>query len=103
MYTHTDQAPNLYKAIGMWGLNRAKDTCLAYLFDNFGGVRAFKGSTWNGSQLVLQYQAMLKGNLFFQRFTFTKLDENRFKMEYDVSKDGIGWNLGDFLIFTRER
>ena len=102
-YSHTDQPPNIYKAIGMWGLNEAKDTCLAYLFDNFGGVREFKGPTWDGSQLALQYQTTIKGSFSFQRFTFTRLDKNRFKMEYSVSRDSIRWNLGDLLIFSQEQ
>ncbi len=102
VYEHTDRAPNRYKALSMWGIDKTSGEFVAYAFDNFHGHRKFVSDGWKDGKLVLttsEFNAQ-KG-LLFQHFIYEKISERSFKMTYETSKDGIGWKLGDYLVFTK--
>lgn len=103
VYTHTDQLPNRYKAISIWGTDPSTRMFLAYLFDNFQGHRLFTGQGWQSGEVRFAYKDTVTSNRIpYQRFTYSKISTNSFKMTYEVSKDGFNWRLGDSLIFSRQ-
>lgn len=102
LYEHRDRAPGPYKATSLWGLDGQTGAFVAYAFDNFHGHREFVSGGWKNGKLVLtthDYYPQV-GN-YFEHFIYEKLSETSFKMTYETSLDGIGWQLGDWLVFTK--
>ena len=52
-FEHRDKLPNLYKAFGMWGINKLSGQFLAYSFDIFQGRRIFASDAWKDGKLIL--------------------------------------------------
>jgi len=100
IYTHTDKPPNGYKAISILGIDKVTGKFLDYVFDNFQGHRLFAAKGWEQSGLILT-NTETKPATYFERFTYLKIDTNKFKIIYEVSKDSVNWKLGDSLIFTK--
>ena len=101
-HTHTDKAPNNYKATSWWGVDPKSGEFVAYTFDNFGGQRKFESTGWKDGKLILTTQQLnAKGETSWQHFIYEKLSDASFKMTYEVSKDSITWRMVDYLIFNR--
>lgn len=98
--THTDAAPNNYKAQAFWGMDAAAGTLVAYTFDNFHGHRRFSGQ-WADSLVFTNTSATQQGAAYYQRFVYKKLDAQSFRYAYLVSGDSLTWREGDYLIFRR--
>lgn len=102
MYEHTDKAPNRYKALSMWGVDRQTGEFVDYVFDNFRGHRKFSSDGWQDGKLILTRQVPQPTNsVLYERFTYEKLSPQSFKMTYEKSQDGSTWKLGDYLTFTK--
>ena len=102
VYTHTDKSPGMYKAMSMWGVDKATGKPVDYIFNNFQGNDKYTSDGWANNKIIWFKEQRISGGSFFTRFTYEKLDENRFKMTYEVSKDNSNWKMGDFLIFVRK-
>lgn len=101
VYEHRDRAPNSYKATSMWGSDRSGQF-VAYTFDNFHGHRQWVSNGWIGGKLVLNGSSPLpSGGVMFEHFIYEKVGPAQFKMTYEVSGDGIKWQMGDWLVFTK--
>jgi hypothetical protein len=100
-YRHTDRAPNRYQALGLWGWNNNSGKLEMSVADNFGGLRQFSAPGWDGHELVFSRSNAAGSSLTAERFVFTRETDNSFKMRYEVSKDGLEWRLGDWLLFQR--
>ena len=101
-YEHVDRLPNRYKATSMWGID-ASGQFAAYAFDNFRGHRKFVSSGWKDGRLILSTSEFYpQRGIIFQHFIYEKLSDQSFKMTYETSSDGIRWNLGDYLTFTKK-
>jgi hypothetical protein len=120
VYEHRDVPPGVYKATSMWGEDAsASDTrsdstvvgqvrsrrgqFVAFTFDNFHGHRQWLSSGWSGGKLVLStgnYSS--PSGMVFEHFIYERMSPTQFKMTYEVSRDAITWQLGDWLVFTRE-
>jgi len=101
---HEDISPNRYKAISMWGIDKSKKDFSADIFDNFHGHRVFAGAREENGTIILLHKDTIPGKpVRFQRFSYTKLADDRFKMAYELSKDGSNWILGDSLIFVKTK
>jgi len=104
VYEHTDQQPNKYKALSVWGTDGATGEFVAYSFDNFKGNRKFASDGWRDDKLILTTSTTLpQTGLFYQRFIYEKLSDKSFKMTYETSRDGAVWKLGDYLIFEKKK
>ena len=102
IYTHTDKAPNSYKSVSVWGIDKLTGKFLDYIFDNFQGHRLFNSDGWESGRLVLVNKVnMPTGTSTFERFTYLKTGADKFKMSYEVSNDEITWRLGDFVDFIK--
>ena len=103
VYEHRDVPPGVYKATSMWGVDERTGQFVAVTFDNFHGHRQWLSSGWSGGKLVLStgnYSS--PGGMMFEHFIYDRMSATQFKMTYEVSRDGITWRLGDWLVFTRE-
>jgi hypothetical protein len=102
VYEHRDVPPNSYKATSMWGVD-GTGQFVAFTFDNFHGHRQWLSRGWSGGKLVLttgNYSS--PGGTVFEHFIYERLSATQFKMTYEISGNGITWQLGDWLVFTRE-
>ncbi|MBC9909591.1 hypothetical protein [Chitinophaga varians] len=103
MYEHTDKAPNRYKALSMWGVDKQSGELVDYVFDNFRGHRKFSSQGWQDGKLVLTRQLpQPANNVLYERFLYEKLSSQSFKMTYETSQDGNTWKLVDYLTFTKK-
>jgi hypothetical protein len=108
VYDHRDRAPNSYRAHSMWSVDRSKKF-EGYTFDNFHGHREWTSNGWIGGKLILSgSEAVGAGvvlsdapGVIFEHFIYERVSANQFKMTYEVSGDGIKWQVGDWLVFTR--
>lgn len=97
---HNDLPPNKFKAISYWGIDE-KGQFVAYMFDNFKSHRFFQTEGWIKNKLILINDKAGPESKNFERFVYEKIDDNTFKMKYEVSKEGQKWYLIDFLEFQR--
>ncbi|NLR67794.1 hypothetical protein HGH92_26045 [Chitinophaga varians] len=103
MYEHTDKAPNRYKALSMWGVDKQTGQLTDYIFDNFQGHRQFFADGWQEGKLTLTRQIPRPtNNVLYERFRYEKLSSQSFKMSYETSTDADTWKLVDYLTFTRK-
>jgi len=110
IYRHTDRAPGLYKALGMWGIERSSKRLIMIVNDNFGGMRLFTSEGWVNGAVVFQKDtaimpaspAAAPQQVIRERFSFERQADDMFKMTYETSNDGKTWRLGDYLIFKRK-
>ncbi len=121
VYEHRDRAPHHYKATSMWGVDGQSGEFVAYCFDNFQGHRMFEVTEqregyeqgrarntaltkfgWRDGRLILSHHGWLpKLGLYFEHFIYERMGDRSFKMSYETSRDGISWQLGDSLRFTK--
>jgi hypothetical protein len=103
LYEHRDRAPNNYKATSMWGKDMGGGFA-AFTFDNFHGHRQWVTNGWINGRIVLAgSEPMQGGMMMFEHFIYEKTGPAQFKMTYEVSGDGIKWQLGDWLVFTKDQ
>ncbi len=101
LYSHQDQEPNKYKALGTWGFEFATENFVMVVQDNFGGSRRFQSEGWANGKIVFTNKVSA-ANLYEERFTFERQTSDNFKMTYEMSRDGKNWRMVDFLVFTRK-
>ena len=71
-----------------------------------GGARnaALTKFWWKNGKMVLTHHAFYpKVGGYFEHFIYERTGERSFKMTYETSRDGVSWQMGDWLDFTRER
>ncbi|HVU56111.1 MAG TPA: hypothetical protein VHD83_13695 [Puia sp.] len=103
VYEHRDKLPNKWKATSYWGMDGVSGRFVAYCFDNFQGHRSFDSNGWKNGRLILSGQGWLPQiGLYFEHFIYERTGEKSFKMRYETSRDGISWQMGDWLEFRRE-
>jgi hypothetical protein len=99
-YRHTDRAPNSYKALGMWGIESATRKLTMTLNDSGGGARTFTSDGWTGGALTFA-RTVSNEPLREERFVFTRLSDNSFRMAYEVHVAPQEWRMVDTLVFDR--
>jgi hypothetical protein len=103
VYEHRDRQPNNWKATSYWGVDGVTGRFVAYCFDNFQGHRGFESNGFKNGRLILSGQGWLpQVGLYFEHFIYERTGEKSFKMSYETSRDGISWQVGDWLVFKRE-
>jgi hypothetical protein len=91
-YRHDDEAPNRYHALSLWGIDTHTNRLVSVIHDNFGGVRFFMSSGWDGQRVVFDNDAD------HSRFIYAVDSPTAFRMRYEVSRDSARtWTLGDSL------
>ena len=101
---HADLPPNDYKATSYWGVDATTGQFVCSVFDNFHGHRSFSSSGWSGGRLVLTAPSYFAGaGTYFEHFIFERQSDSQFRMTYETSRDGIAWQMGDSLLFTKTK
>jgi len=95
---HADNAPNSYLAVEAWGYDGQAKRFNATVLDNFGGARRFGSQGWVQDQLAWVSASEVQPA---QRFVYTRLDERRYRVDWQVSRADGGFVVGDTLTFER--
>ena len=99
---HDDLPPNRFHAYEWWGYDSAAKEYTAFLFDNFGGARAFTSPGWNENALIWTVKPANPASVPAQRFVFAReRPGEQFVVNYEV-KRGADWKIGDTLTCTRQ-
>jgi hypothetical protein len=98
---HDDLSPPaLYHAVESWGYDARVKRFNAGILDNFGGVRRFGSAGWQHDTLAWDSAAEVQPA---QRFVYTRLDEDRYRVDWQVDRQGKGFVVGDTLTCVREK
>lgn len=98
---HDDHPPFSYHAHSVWGVDSAAHILTLAIHDNFGGVRLFTSSTWDGPTITFDAQPILGHPPSTERFVFTRVSPQAFSFEYQVPSAAGGWKMGDHVVCAR--
>jgi hypothetical protein len=92
---HTDTPPFPFQALELWGYDDKAGHFVAYIYDNFGGVREFASPGWDGDSFTWTDvdTSMPKRD----RFVFERQPAGGYRFTYEVSGDGVTWTGVDRL------
>ncbi|GAA0708324.1 hypothetical protein [Dokdonella soli] len=97
---HDDKPPALYHAVELWSSKANSNQFNAAIVDNFGGVRAFGSPGWQGDSLTWTGAPAVQPR---QQFVYTKLGNDRFRVDWQVAKNDQPFVVGDTLTCERKR
>ena len=95
---HDDVPPNSYHAIETWNYDAPDAHFNAAITDNYGGIRRFLSSGWRGD--VLTWTSVPDVNPL-QQFVYTRLSDTSMRVDWQASRDGTNYILGDTLQCTK--
>lgn len=95
---HDDVPPAVYHAIEVWLPHEDGHDFREVIVDNFGGLRHFHSDGWQSNTLIWQSAADVAP---IQRFVYVRTDDNTFRLDWEVSKDGKDYKVGDTLTCKR--
>jgi hypothetical protein len=96
---HADLPPGSYRAVESWGQLPQAGRYAMVVLDNFGGARRFTSAGWHGQVLTWQGDAGVQPA---QRFIYTRLDERKYRVDWEVARDGKTFVTGDTLTCVRQ-
>ena len=96
---HDDVAPSLYHAIEAWGYDAAAKRFNAAILDNSGGARRFSSEGWKRNELEWSSEMNV---VPAQRFSYTRLDEKSYRVDWKTAANGTDFTVGDTLTCKRE-
>lgn len=94
---HDDLPPNRFHAFELWGFDPAEKQFVAFLYDNFGGVRRFTSSGWVGDKLIWIGESSKTDAATVQRFVYKRDNPSQFALNWEVKKGAADWAIGDTL------
>jgi hypothetical protein len=94
---HDDLPPNRFHALEMWGFDPAENQFVAFIYDNFGGVRKFTSSGWTEDKLIWLGETSKTDPPSVQRFVYTRSSPSQFAVNWEAKKGNAGWAVGDTL------
>ena len=96
---HDDVPPGSYRAIESWSLAPQAGTFAMAVLDNFGGARRFTSDGWHGRSLTWLGDSQVQPA---QRFVYTRLDDRRYRVDWESARDGKAFVVGDTLTCVRQ-
>jgi hypothetical protein len=96
---HDDTEPDLYHAIEAWGFDAKANRFNATILDNFGGARRFSSEGWKGNELSWSSATDVTPA---QRFVYTRLDKQRYRVDWAVANASSSFVVGDTLTCQRK-
>jgi hypothetical protein len=93
-----DKAPGVFHALELWGAQKTTHAWVNDIYDNFGGVRRFTSSGWEGNSLTWAGEAPAGASMPEERFVFERNGDSQFTVTWQVRKPGADWTTGDHLI-----
>jgi hypothetical protein len=100
---HDDLPPNVFHALEMWGFDENAKQFVAFIYDNFGGVRKFTSPGWAEQKLLWlgQPSASATATPFLERFMFALDASGQLVVNWEVKKGAADWKIGDTLTCTK--
>jgi len=95
---HADTPPFPFQALELWGYDSKAGHFVAYIYDNFGGVREFASPGWEGDSFTWTNvdTSMPKRD----RFVFLRQPKGAYTFTYEVTSGGDAWTGVDSLSCT---
>jgi hypothetical protein len=94
---HDDMPPDRFHALELWGFDSAAKNFIAFIYDNFGGVRKFTSAGLASDQLIWKGESTKADPSITERFVFNLKDASQFVVNYEVQRDSADWVIGDTL------
>jgi hypothetical protein len=94
---HDDLPPNRFHAFELWGFDPAEKQYVAFVYDNFGGVRKFVSSGWTEDKLIWLGETSKTDPPTMQRFVYKRDNPSQFVVNWEVKKGAADWVVGDTL------
>lgn len=98
---HDDLPPNRFHAFELWGFDPAEKQFVAFVYDNFGGVRKFTSSGWMEDKLIWLGETSKTDPPTEQRFVYKRDSPSQFVLNWEVKKGTADWAIGDTLTCTK--
>ncbi len=92
-----DKTPNRFHALELWGLDKAANHFTNFVHDNFGGVRQFNSTGWEGDRLTWTGNALAIPPAANERFLIERKSPKEFVITYDTRKPQADWSTIDRL------
>ncbi|HEY9133734.1 MAG TPA: hypothetical protein VIM98_18430 [Dyella sp.] len=96
---HDDIPPHTYHAVETWNYAADGKPSHALIHDSFSGDRHFESAGWQGDTLTWVSAAEVKPA---QRFVYVKQNARTYRIDWEVSRDGKSFVVGDTLICKRQ-
>lgn len=97
---HDDTLPPArYHAIEVWGYDNKAQRFNATILDNFGGARRFHSTGWSKDEWAWVSEAEVQPA---QRFVYVRLDEQHYRVDWQVARNGTDFVVGDTLTCKRQ-
>jgi hypothetical protein len=94
---HDDLPPNRFHAIELWGFDPSEKQFVAFIYDNFGGVRRFTSLGWAEDKLIWLGESSKTDSPTVQRFVYKRDSPSQFVVNWEVKKGSADWAVGDTL------
>lgn len=92
-----DKAPSQFHALEMWGFSKSKNQFTNFIYDNFGGVRMFTSSGWDGDTWIWLGDALADPANPNQRFVIARKSAKEFVITWQTHTPQNEWRTGDEL------
>jgi hypothetical protein len=94
---HDDMPPDRFHALELWGYDSATKNLVAFIYDNFGGVRKFTSAGPANDQLIWKGESTKADPPITERFIFNFKDPGQLIVNYEVERGSADWVIGDTL------
>jgi hypothetical protein len=94
---HDDLPPNLFHDAEYWGFDSAGKQFVAFLYDNFGGVRKFTSSGWADDKLTWLGEPSKSDPPRLERFVYKRDSPTQIEVNWEVKPGAKDWAIGDTL------
>lgn len=98
---HDDLPPNIFHSSEYWGFDLGKKQFVAFVFDNFGGVREFTSSGWEREKLIWTGDISKTTPPRVERFVYELDRPDRLLVNWEVKEGTANWRVGDTLTCKR--
>ena len=94
---HDDLPPNVLHDAEYWGYDSAAKQFVAFIFDNFGGVRRFTSSGWVDDKLTWLGEPSKSEPPRLERFVYKRDSSTQIEVNWEVKQGAKDWAIGDTL------
>jgi hypothetical protein len=94
---HDDLPPNLFHDAEYWGFDSATKQFVAFIYDNFGGVRRFTSSGWTDDKLTWLGEPSKSDPPRLERFVYKRDSPTQIEVNWEVKSGAKDWAIGDTL------
>jgi len=94
---HDDLPPNIFHDAEYWGFDSAAKQFLAFIYDNFGGIRKFTSSGWTDDKLVWLGEPSKSDPPRLERFVYKRDSPSQIQVNWEVKQGAKDWAIGDTL------